>query len=102
MFTFIPSLLSCENALTPHFDDLFTAVSIATFSMRSNVSHATNFSRLYYGRGVAELRKALNDEALVKSDATLASTILLGFYEVPTRSQTAQMIFGGTDESRAS
>lgn len=90
MFTFIPSLLASNDASKQHFEDLFTAVSIAAFSMRPNASHASTFSRLYYGRGVAELRKALGDKTLVKSDAALASTILLGFYEVRSLSSKAE------------
>lgn len=87
MFTFIPLLLASNDASKQHFEDLFTAVSIAAFSLRPNASHASKLSRLYYGRGVAELRKALGDKTLVKSDAALASTILLGFYEVRHFSQ---------------
>lgn len=82
MFTFIPSLLATNDAGKEHFEDLFSAVSIAAFSMRPNAAHAAAFGRLYYGRGVTTLRKALGDKVLARSDAALASTILLGFYEV--------------------
>lgn len=82
MFTFIPSILQNTTVSHQYFEDMFTAVSIAAFSMRPNSSHAAPYSRLYYGRAVAELRKAIADQSMVKSDAALASTILLGFYEV--------------------
>lgn len=82
IFTFIPSILQTSEGTTPFFEDLFTAVSIAAFSMRPNASHAAAFSRFYYGKGVAQLRAAIADETMAKSDAALASTILLGFYEV--------------------
>lgn len=82
MFTFIPSILQSTEGSSPFFEDLFTAVSIAAFSMRPNASHAAGFSRFYYGRGVAQLREAIADETMAKTDAALASTILLGFYEV--------------------
>lgn len=82
MFTFIPPILQSDTPAKQHFEDLFTSVSIAAFSMRPNASHAATFSRLYYGRGLTHLRKALADKKTVKSDAVLASTILLGFYEV--------------------
>lgn len=94
-FLFVPDLLllnvsdsSSPSSSSPphgyqHFDDLFTAAAIATFSMRPNSAHARSFARLYYARGVSELRKTLaagRDAA--KSDYALASTILLGFYDV--------------------
>lgn len=82
MFTFIPPILQSDSPTKQHFEDLFTSVSIAAFSMRPNASHAVNHSRYYYARGVTHLRKALADKDTVKSDAVLASTILLGFYEV--------------------
>lgn len=82
MLTFIPSLLATNDTGKEHFEDLFSAVSIAAFSMRPNSSHAAASGRMYYGRGVEGLRKALSDRTLAASDATLASTILLGFYEV--------------------
>ncbi|KAJ4423104.1 hypothetical protein N0V82_002233 [Gnomoniopsis sp. IMI 355080] len=82
MLTFIPSLLATNEAAKEHFEDLFSAVSIAAFSMRPNASHAAPSGRTYYGRGVESLRKSLGDKILARSDATLASTILLGFYEV--------------------
>ncbi|KAJ4393250.1 hypothetical protein N0V93_002458 [Gnomoniopsis smithogilvyi] len=82
MLTFIPSLLATDNSGKEPFEDLFSAVSIATFSMRPNASHAAAFGRTYYGRGMEGLRKALGNKVLARSDATLASTILLGFYEV--------------------
>lgn len=82
MFTFIPSLLATNDEGKDHFEDLFSAVSIAAFSMRPHASHAAAFGRPYYGRGVTKLRKALGDKTLARSDASLASTILLGFYEV--------------------
>lgn len=82
MFTFIPQLLTSDEPAKQHFEDLFTAVAIAAFSLRGNASHAAAFSQCYYGKGVAELRKALGDKDLAKSDPVLASTILLGVYEV--------------------
>lgn len=84
MFTFIPAMLASNDPSNQHFEDLFTAVSIAAFSLRSNASHAAGASRWHYGKGVAELRKILGDKQLVKSDAALASTILLGVHEVPS------------------
>lgn len=88
MFTFIPQVLLCGEPAKEHFEDLFTAVSIAAFSLRGNASHAVASSRWYYGKGVAELRKVLGDQDLVKSDTVLASTILLGFYEVLCQSSS--------------
>lgn len=88
MFTFIPSLLATGDTGKDHFEDLFSAVAIAAFSMRPNSSHAAAFGRLYYGRGVTNLRKALGDKVQARSDATLASTILLGFYEVKAFAKT--------------
>lgn len=82
MFTFIPQVLSSDAPAKVHFEHLFTAISIAAFSLRGNASHISASSRYYYGKGVAELRKVLGDKELVKSDTVLASTILLGFYEV--------------------
>lgn len=82
MFTFIPSILQNAAASHQYFEDMFTAVSIAAFSMRPNSSHAAPYAQLYYGRAVAGLGKAIADKSMVKSDAALASTILLGFYEV--------------------
>lgn len=84
MFMFIPELLMAADPLQgyQHFDDLLTACAIATFAMRPNSGHALSFARLYYARGVSELRKTLAGKESAKSDYALASTILLGFYEV--------------------
>lgn len=89
MLTFIPSLLATNEPGKEHFEDLFSAVSIAAFSMRPNAAHAAASGRTYYGRGVEGLRKALGDKMLARSDATLASTILLGFYEVKSSMKRA-------------
>lgn len=82
MFTFIPPLLSADHLGREYFEDLFSAVSIAAFSTRPNAAQAALAATTYYSRGVTKLRKALEDEDHAKSDTALASTILLGFYEV--------------------
>lgn len=94
MFTFIPQVLNSTEPTKGHFEDLFTAISIAAFSLRGNASHAAAYSRWYYGKGVAELRRVLGDKDLVKSDSVLASTILLGFYEVRLRKDFPCQLYG--------
>lgn len=85
MLTFIPSMLASEDASSRYFQDMFSAVSIAAFSMRPNCRDAATATHLYYGQGVGGLRKALEDGESAKSDTVLATTILLGVYEVPAR-----------------
>lgn len=85
MFTFIPSLLNSDHPGKQHFEDMFSAVSIAAFSSRPNAGRAAIAANMYYARGVSRLRKALGDKTHAKSDTALASTILLAFYEVRWR-----------------
>ncbi|KAJ0119754.1 hypothetical protein J7T55_013958 [Diaporthe amygdali] len=81
MLTFIPSLLASSEGSSRYFQDMFSAVSIAAFSMRPNCRDAANATHLYYGAGVRGLRKALEVGESAKSDTVLATTILLGVYE---------------------
>ncbi|KAG8165093.1 hypothetical protein KVR01_005368 [Diaporthe batatas] len=81
MLTFIPSLLASEEGSSRYFQDMFSAVSIAAFSMRPNCREAAASTHLYYGTGVRGLREALQGKESAKSDTVLATTILLGVYE---------------------
>lgn len=82
MLTFIPSLLASEEGSKRYFQDMFSAVSIAAFSMRPNCREAAVATHMYYGAGVRGLREALQVKESAKSDTVLATTILLGVYEV--------------------
>lgn len=87
MLTFIPSLLASAQGSSRYFQDMFSAVSIAAFSMRPNCREASAATHLYYGAGVRGLREALQVKDSAKSDTVLATTILLGVYEVRGRRQ---------------
>ena len=82
MLTFIPSLLASAEGSSWYFQDMFSAVSIAAFSMRPNCRTAAAATHLHYGAGVRGLREALEVKESAKSDTVLATTILLGVYEV--------------------
>jgi hypothetical protein len=82
MLTFIPSLLASEEGSKRYFQDMFSAVSIAAFSMRPNCREAAVASHMHYGAGVKGLREALQAKESATSDTVLATTILLGVYEV--------------------
>ncbi|KAI7783342.1 hypothetical protein LA080_011902 [Diaporthe eres] len=81
MLTFIPSLLASAEGSSRYFQDMFSAVSIAAFSMRPNCREAAGATHLYYGAGVRGLREALQVKGSARSDTVLATTILLGVYE---------------------
>ncbi|KKY33418.1 putative negative acting factor [Diaporthe ampelina] len=81
MLTFIPSLLASAEGSSWYFQDMFSAVSIAAFSMRPNCRTAAAATHLHYGAGVRGLREALEVKESAKSDTVLATTILLGVYE---------------------
>lgn len=82
MLTFIPWLLASPEGSNRYFQDMFSAVSIAAFSMRPNCREAASTTHLYYGAGVRGLREALQVKESARSDTVLATTILLGIYEV--------------------
>lgn len=91
MLTFIPSLLASAEGSSRYFQDMFSAVSIAAFSMRPNCREAATATHLFYGAGVRGLREALQVKDSAKSDTVLATTILLGVYEVCGRRQAAEL-----------
>lgn len=102
MLTFIPSLLASADGSTRYFQDMFSAVSIAAFSMRPNCKDAASATHLYYGAGVRGLREALQVKETARSDTVLATTILLGVYEVRVRQRPAErdLLNQNADEKR--
>lgn len=99
MLTFIPSLLASAEGSSRYFQDMFSAVSIAAFSMRPNCREAAGATHLYYGAGVRGLREALQVKDSAKSDTVLATTILLGVYEVCGRRREISRITRYTHEN---
>jgi hypothetical protein len=62
----------------------YKAVSLAALSSRRtvNAKNAMLMAQAQYGRAVLAVNKAIQDPELVREDETLASVLLLAFYEV--------------------
>lgn len=86
LFNFILKILEWGSIKNTPFPMAFTAVSLAALAGRPNSRHLLPKSRIYYSTALIQLKEAIKDKERAKHDTSLASAILLSFYEVsPTR-----------------
>lgn len=84
LFSFILKILEWDGIKDTPFPMAFTAVSLAALSGRPNSRHLLSKSRIYYSTALLQLKDAIKDKDRAKHDTSLATAILLSFYEVST------------------
>lgn len=82
LFDFVLKMIRWEGIEDTPFSMAFTAVSVAALAGRPNSRHLFPKSRIYYSTALAQLKAVLKDKDLAKHDTSLATAILLSFYEV--------------------
>lgn len=84
-FDFIVPIIKSE-ARDSHISLAFSAVSLASLANRPNSKSSNLMLRAIaqYGKAMRAINVALQNRSLQKTDATLASILLLGFFEVRT------------------
>lgn len=82
LFNFVLKILRWEGIKDTPFPMAFTAVSLAALAGRPNSRHLISKSRIYYSTALAQLKDVLRDKDRAKHDTSLATAILLSFYEV--------------------
>lgn len=82
LFSFILKILEWDGIKDTPFPMAFTAVSLAALSGRPNSRHLLPKSRVYYSTALLQLKDAIKDKEKAKHDTSLATAILLSFYEV--------------------
>lgn len=84
IFDFVLKIIRWDGINDTPFPMAFTAVSMAALAGRPNSRHLLFKSRIYYSVALAQLKDVLKDKDRAKKDTSLATTILLSFYEVST------------------
>lgn len=87
-YKFVYKILTRPNGPSRCLLSAFKAVSIVALSSRPGASHLVVEAESHYAKALREVNKAIQDPSQVKSDDTLASVLLLAFYEVSTPIQT--------------
>lgn len=82
LFDFVLKMIRLEGIENTPFSMAFTAVSVAALAGRPNSRHLFPKSRIYYSTALAQFKAVLKDKDLAKHDTSLATAILLSFYEV--------------------
>lgn len=100
LFNFVLKILRWDGIKDTPFSMAFTAVSLAALAGRPNSRHLSSKSRIYYSTALAQLKDVLKDKDRAKHDTSLATAILLSFYEVG--SGTTIIIAGNMTEKCAS
>lgn len=85
LFDFVLKMIRLEGIENTPFSMAFTAVSVAALAGRPNSRHLFPKSRIYYSTALAQFKAVLKDKELAKHDTSLATAILLSFYEVRIR-----------------
>lgn len=81
---YLVPLLQTETNPNSPFQLAYSACGLAAMSNRekANNTDLTELSYMQHSRASSAIRKALADPTQCKSDATLASVLLLSFFEV--------------------
>jgi hypothetical protein len=82
MFTFLVSLLGKPETKQSPLPMAFAAVSLAALAGRPNSRGLLAQASNYYTRALKELNGALQSKEMAVKDTSLASVIMLSFYEV--------------------
>lgn len=82
LFNFILKILERHDIKDTPFPMAFTAVSLAALAGRPNSRHLISKSRIYYSTALIQLKDVIKDKDEAKRDTSLATAILLSFYEV--------------------
>ncbi|KAH8770069.1 hypothetical protein F5883DRAFT_458203 [Diaporthe sp. PMI_573] len=81
LFSFALKILQAPGIKETPFPMAFTAVSLAALAGRPNSRHLLPKSQIYYSTALVQLKEVLQDKKRATDDATLATAILLSFYE---------------------
>lgn len=92
LFDFVLKMIRWEGIENTPFSMAFTAVSVAALAGRPNSRHLFPKSRIYYSMALAQLKAAIKDKDLAKHDTSLATAILLSFYEVSSQMAPFQIL----------
>lgn len=82
LFSFVLKILQAPGIKETPFPMAFTAVSLAALAGRPNSRHLLPKSQIYYSTALVQLKEVLQDKKRATDDATLATAILMSFYEV--------------------
>lgn len=82
LFSFVLKILQAPGIKDTPFPMAFTAVSLAALAGRPNSRHLLPKSQIYYSTALVQLKEVLQDRKRATDDATLATAILMSFYEV--------------------
>lgn len=88
LFDFVLRMIKWEGIEDTPFSMAFTAVSLAALAGRPNSRHLFPKSRIYYSTALAQLKAVLRDKDRATHDTSLATAILLSFYEVSATRQS--------------
>lgn len=93
-YKFVYKILTRPNGPSKCLLSAFRAVSMVALSSRPGASHLVVEAESHYAKALREVNKAIQDPSQVKSDDTLASVLLLAFYEVSifNPNQSAQIV----------
>lgn len=97
LFSFILKILEWEGIKDTPFPMAFTAVSLAALAGRPNSRHLLPKSRIYYSTALLQLKEAIKDKEIAKHDSSLATSILLSFYEVSMAMQRIKTALGDSE-----
>ena len=82
--------LLCETKVDSHLDHATRALSWANMGSMTKQDGVMQRARLAYGKALSSLRRAMSDPIHSRSDETLVSILILGYYEVSLISFTTQ------------
>ncbi|GKT52427.1 transcriptional regulatory protein PHO23 [Colletotrichum spaethianum] len=81
ILTFVLPLLNMPTYQASPLQSAFSAVSMAALAGRPNSRRLSSMAHLHYSKALEDLTRAMQDKLAVRQDTTLASAILLAFYE---------------------
>ncbi|KAK2043385.1 hypothetical protein LZ31DRAFT_499128 [Colletotrichum somersetense] len=81
ILTFVLPLLNMPSYQASPLQSAFSAVSMAALAGRPNSRRLSSMAHLHYSKALEDLTRAMQDKMAVRQDTTLASAILLAFYE---------------------
>ncbi|KAK1658153.1 hypothetical protein BDP55DRAFT_404479 [Colletotrichum godetiae] len=81
ILTFVLPLLNMPSYQASPLQSAFSAVSMAALAGRPNSRRLSSMAHLHYSKALEDLTRAMQDKIAVRQDTTLASAILLAFYE---------------------
>ncbi|KDN69123.1 hypothetical protein CSUB01_09713 [Colletotrichum sublineola] len=81
ILTFVLPLLNMPSYQASPLQSAFSAVSMAALAGRPNSRRLSSMAHLHYSKALEDLTRAMQDKLVVRQDTTLASAILLAFYE---------------------